>query len=238
MEGGEEHSEAQESDSRFGDPCKVEECFRLCHELYIKSSPLRKQQVNLSVAFAKKTNKKKSPKTFKCKCQFYDREHCVDRNMWICIVNRFSCSCLICFHLCSRAKYYFVFTRKLFARWIRLLNTHQMQSWETKTLCCNVVWRKNSVVLLTYVCRREFIVCSLIAQVFNKPNYFTVGLCMFLHTKTFCRQIRQFCIITKTSSQGLRIFFLNPAKRTRTADHFYTRAFAKTSDFGFQHGWH
>lgn len=57
MEGGEEHSEAQESDSRFGDPCKVEECFRLCHELYIKSSPLRKQQVNLSVAFAKKTKK-------------------------------------------------------------------------------------------------------------------------------------------------------------------------------------
>lgn len=54
MEGVEEYSEAQESDSGSGDPCKVEENFRLCHELYIKPRPLRKQQVNLSVTFFKK----------------------------------------------------------------------------------------------------------------------------------------------------------------------------------------
>lgn len=46
MEDDEEHSEAQESDSRFGKASKVEESFRLFYELYLKPvCPVRKLQV-------------------------------------------------------------------------------------------------------------------------------------------------------------------------------------------------
>lgn len=51
MEGGEELSEAQEPDSGLKEPCKVEESFRLCRGLYVNPPcPVRKQQVDLSVA--------------------------------------------------------------------------------------------------------------------------------------------------------------------------------------------
>lgn len=46
MEDDEEHSEAQESDSGFGKASKVEESFRLFHDLYLKPAcPVRKLQV-------------------------------------------------------------------------------------------------------------------------------------------------------------------------------------------------
>lgn len=46
MEDGEERSEAQESHSEFRNASKLEESFRLSHELYLKSGcPVGKQQV-------------------------------------------------------------------------------------------------------------------------------------------------------------------------------------------------
>lgn len=46
MEDGEEHSEAQESDSGFRKASKADESFRLCHGLYLKPvCPVRKLQV-------------------------------------------------------------------------------------------------------------------------------------------------------------------------------------------------
>lgn len=77
-----------------------------------------------------------------------------------------------------------------------------VEGWETKTLLqCG---RGKLRWLLTQVCRRELIVCSAVAQVFNGPNrelYYNGITHVFLSTKQFCRQIRQFCIITKTLSR-------------------------------------
>lgn len=82
MEEGEEHSEAQESDSGFGDPCKVEESFRLGHEVYIKSSrrppPKKLSNARVSSMIGNMVLTGICEYAFEC---------------------RFSCSCLICLHL-------------------------------------------------------------------------------------------------------------------------------------------
>lgn len=66
MEGGEELSEAQESDSDLREPCKVEESFRLCHGFCVNPPAVSERN---TLIFQLHNCKKI---TFKCKCQYID----------------------------------------------------------------------------------------------------------------------------------------------------------------------
>lgn len=210
MEDDEEHSEAQESDSGFGKASKVEESFRLFHELYLKPvCPVRKLQVYFHCIVTL------------CN-QLYtvwliseEYEYTLERKL----------SCLVC-DTGVKTKSFWITLLSFW--WIRLLNTHQMQICEKWNMVLQFGLRKAQLQKRVY--------CAQLCVQFLRGlilNYFTVGLCMFfLHTKKFCRQIRQLLIITysitgTTKSLGLEFssFLLHLAKGPgplTLVDHFCT----------------
>lgn len=97
----------------------------------------------------------------------------------------------------------------------------------------------------------EGLLCTALYAVFNGSNLellYNGIMHVFLHTKKFCRQIRQLLIITysitgttKSVGQEFSSLLLHLAKGPgplTLVDRFCTGAFEKTSDFGFLHSIH
>lgn len=139
MEDDEEHSEAQESDSRFGKASKVEESFRLFHELYLKPvCPVRKLQVYFLYSNIMQP--------------YYMLSGLFQRNMNIHWNVSFLVSFVIQEWIQSRFESHFF----LFGGLGCSIHT-KCRFAKNETWCCNLVWGKHG-------CRREFIVHSFVCS--------------------------------------------------------------------------
>lgn len=156
MEGGEELSEAPQSDSGLREPCKVEESFRSGRGFYLKPSvvsesnklifQLHSFQLQVSVHWSQFTLSRIYAFAF---------EPC--------------CWCLISCRLCRRSKHEVGFARLLSARWIKLLNAHQMR-WGLRNQNTVATLRKAQRHAAHPSLQKRAYCCSAIAQVFNGPN--------------------------------------------------------------------